>query len=63
MKLFQKIKLKTGEIADIVDILKDGEAYVVDIYEPNSEFRTETIKHSDIASKIVEVEQPISATA
>jgi len=61
MKLYQKIKLKNGEYAHIVEIYEDGVAYEADIYSTDGKTRTDTIKHSDIASVIVEVERPISA--
>ena len=59
MKLYQKIRLKSGEYAHIVEIYKDGEAYEADIYGKDGDTRTDTIKQSDIASLIVEVEQPL----
>ena len=58
MKLYQKVKLKSGEYAHIVEIYKDGEAYEADIYSKDGLTRTDTIKPSDIARLIVEVEQP-----
>ena len=60
MKLYQKIRLKSGEYAHIVEIYKDGEAYEADIYGKDGDTRTDTIKQSDIASLIIEVEQPLT---
>ena len=61
MELFQKVKLKTGEYAHIVEIYEDGIAYEADIYSnPNGVTRTDTIQHQDIVALIVEVEQPIA---
>lgn len=61
MANYQKIKLKSGEYAHIVEIYEDGIAYEADIYTTDGKTRTDTIKHSDIASLIVEVEKPIPA--
>jgi hypothetical protein len=61
MELYQKIKLKTGEYAHIVEIYDNGAAYEADIYSDDGKMITETIKHSDIESIIVEVEEPITA--
>ena len=63
LKEFQKIRLKSGETAHIVEILGDGKEYIADIYEGNGEYNTETIKPSDIASIIVEVEEPFKQEA
>jgi len=61
MELYQKIKLKSGEYAHIVEIYEDGIAYEADIYSKDGKTRTDTIKHSDIAAIIVEVEKPATA--
>ena len=59
MKLYQKIKLKTGEYAYIVEIYEDGVAYEADICGSDGKTRTDTIKQSDIAFVIEEIERPI----
>lgn len=61
LEMFQKIRLKDGRLAHIVEIFKDGEAYMADIRADNDEYETETIAPQDIKSVIVEVEQPYSA--
>jgi len=61
MAMYQKIKLKSGEYAHIVEIYEDGIAYEADIYSKDGKTRTDTIKHSDIAAIIVEVEKPLPA--
>ena len=60
LKLYDKIKLKTGETARIVDILKNESTtgYVVDI-EEDDDYRTETIFINDIKSVFVETEMPL----
>ena len=61
MKLYQKIKLNSGEYAHIVEIYKEGVAYEADIYSNDGKTRTDTIEHSDIACIIIEVEKPVTA--
>ena len=61
MELYQKIKLKNGEFAHIVEIYENGVAYEADIYSVNGKTRTDTIKHSDILSIVVEIEKPVPA--
>lgn len=45
--IYDKVKLKTGEIAHIVEIYEQGAAYEADI-EKDGDTETDTIKHSDI---------------
>ncbi|MCL2693614.1 MAG: DUF4926 domain-containing protein [Oscillospiraceae bacterium] len=61
MELYQKIKLKSGEFAHIVEIYEEGVAYEADIYSADGKTRTDTIKHTDIMSVVVEVEKPVPA--
>lgn len=60
LKLYDKIKLNTGETARIVDILKNESktGYVVDV-EENDDYRTETIFINDIKSVFIETEIPL----
>ena len=48
IKMFDKILLKTGEIAYIVEIYEQGVAYETDIDKSDGSIETDTIKHSDI---------------
>lgn len=48
IKEFDKVLLKTGETAYIVDILKPGLAYVVDIDKADGDTETEIIEQKDI---------------
>jgi len=61
MAMYQKVKLKSGEYAHIVEVYEDGVAYEADIYSDDGKTRTDTIQHSDIFSIIIEVEKPVSA--
>ncbi|MBQ5850487.1 MAG: hypothetical protein IIW54_06705 [Lachnospiraceae bacterium] len=47
IEMYDKVKLKTGEIAFIVEIYEQGIAYEADI-EKKEGIETDTIKHSDI---------------
>ena len=48
IKMFDKILLKTGETAYIVEIYEQGVAYEADIDKADGTIETDTIKHSDI---------------
>ena len=48
LELFDKVLLKTGETAYIVEIYNDGEAYEADIDRKNGDIETETIMPTDI---------------
>ncbi len=47
IKMFDKVLLKTGKIAFIVDIYNDGEAFEADISEDDG-VCTDTIRPEDI---------------
>jgi hypothetical protein len=49
--LYDKVRLKTGETAFIVDIYGDGEAFEADI-ERGTDTVTDTVQLSDIAEII-----------
>ena len=55
----QKIKLRTNEIARIVEVYKDGEAFEAEIFKSFGGIVVETIKPKDIASVYVENEIPM----
>ncbi len=59
IKLYDKVKLKNGKFAIIVEILEPQKAYIADIELSEGDYTTESIEYSDIAALIVEVEQPI----
>lgn len=54
--MYDKVELKNGKQATVVDIYKQGEAYEVDILIDDTgeypEYETDTIKHEDIKKKI-----------
>ena len=58
IKQYQKVKLKNGNLAVIVEILGNSEAYIADIEVSEDDYETDTIYPSDIASVFVEVEEP-----
>lgn len=58
IKLFDKIKLKTGEIARIVEILEPEVAFMADIAKKQGGYYTDTIKANDVLSVFGETEYP-----
>lgn len=48
INLFDKVKLKDGRTASIVEIYEQGVAYEADIEMEDGEFDTDTIKHEEI---------------
>ena len=50
--MFDKVLLKTGETAYIVEIYKQGEDYEADIDKKDGSIETEPIKYSDIVKII-----------
>jgi len=63
IKEYDKVRLKTGEIARISEVLEDGVAYIAEIIRRNGDFSVsiEQIKQTDISSVFVETEKPITA--
>ena len=57
---YDKVRLKTGEIARIVEIL-DTNVYLAEVATKNGDINTTKINKRDIATIIVEVERPIAA--
>ena len=57
---YDKVRLKTGEIARIVEIL-DSNVFLAEIATESGNINTTEINKSNIRAKIVEVEQPLSA--
>ena len=60
IKQYDKIKMKDGKYAVIVEVLESEKAYIADIELSEGDYTTETISFSDIAALIIEVEQPIA---
>ena len=52
IKLFDKVLLKNGETAYIVEIYEQGVAYEADIDKIDGIINTDTIKHDDIGRVI-----------
>ena len=59
---FTKVRLKTGEIAHIVEVLQQGVAYVAEIVRKNGEFTVsvEQVLHEEIESVFTEVETALA---
>ena len=56
-----KIKLKSGEIARVVEVLKRGEAYMVEVFLKTGGLSVNTIMPKEIASVFVETEIMMTA--
>ena len=54
IKLYDRVRLKSGETASIVDIYEAGVAYEADIDRSDGRIETDTIQHEDIAAMISE---------
>ena len=48
IKEYDKVLLKTGETAYIVEVWEQGVAYEADIDKKDGSIETDTIKHEDI---------------
>jgi len=59
---YDKVKLKSGEIARIVEIYECGVAYEAEIFHPNGEFSItlDTVMQKDILSVFKETEYQIA---
>ena len=55
----QKVRLKTNEIGRIVEVLKNGEAFMAEIFMSVGGIDIKTIRPNDIASVYVENEIPM----
>jgi hypothetical protein len=61
IKLYDKVRLKTGEIAHIVEIFEPDKLYMADISKSDGEYVTEEIRQIDISSIFVEMEEPLKS--
>jgi len=61
MAIFEgdKVKLRSGDTAWISEVLGNGDVYVVEILRKEGGASVEQIEYTDIAAKIIEVEQPL----
>jgi len=58
VKQYDKIRLKSGFIARIMEVLGANEAFIADVETGDGEYDTIDIKPSDIKSVFVEYEEP-----
>lgn len=52
LKLFDKVLLKTGETAYIVEVYNSGEAYEMDIDKQDGSIKTDTVWPDQIQKKL-----------
>ena len=62
IKEYDKVKLKTGEIARISEVLEDKVAYIADIFTKDGHISIEQIGYADIFSVFEEVEHTLAQT-
>ena len=60
IKECDKVKLKTGELAKISEVLKEGNDYIVEIFRANGHVEVDQISYNDISSVFIEVEHPLA---
>jgi len=60
IKEYDKIRLKTGEIARISEVLEEGVAYIADIFKISGSISIEQITHTDIESVFIKTEHPVA---
>jgi len=58
-----KIKLATGEIALVSEVLEAGVAYIAEIFSSGGSVSAGQIHHRDISSVFVEIERPVAQVA
>jgi hypothetical protein len=59
IKEYDKVKLRTGEIARIVEILEQGKRYIGEIVRADKHVDIDHIPFDDIISVFDEVERPL----
>lgn len=52
LEMFDKVLLKTGETAYVVEIYNSGEAYEMDIDQPGGKTLTDTVRPEQIEKKL-----------
>lgn len=60
IKECDKVKLKTGELAKISEVLKEGSDYIAEIFRANGRVEVDQISYNDISSVFIEVEHPLA---
>ena len=60
IQLYDKVKLRTGKIVKIVEVLGGGAVFVVEMYKDGEGLTIEQIYFEDILSVIKEVEYPLA---
>jgi hypothetical protein len=61
IRQYDKVKLRNGKYAIIVEVLEPQKAYIADVELSEGDYETETIFLKDIAARMVEIEEPITA--
>lgn len=61
IKEFQKVRLKTGEKAVIVEVLQENKVFLADVEKGEDDFENDEINFNDIASIFIETEAPVES--
>ncbi len=56
----EKVRLTTGEIARIAEVLEQGKMYIGEIIRTNRDVEIGYVSHDQIASVFEEIERPLS---
>ena len=54
---FQKVRLKTGEKAIIVEVLSNGQSFLADVIKDDGDYENDEITINDICGVFEEVER------
>jgi len=60
IKQYDKIRLNTGLVGRIMEVLGASEAFIVDVMNDDGEYDTIDVKPNDIKSKFIEYEELIN---
>jgi hypothetical protein len=56
---YDKVRLKTGEIARVVEILEAGVLYIAEIHRKGEGVSVEHVEHGEVFSVFKEIEHPM----
>jgi hypothetical protein len=56
---YDKVRLTTGEIARIVEVLEENIAYIAEVYRNDAGVSVEQISYGDISSVFEEIEHQL----
>jgi hypothetical protein len=60
---YAKVRLKTGNIARIVEVLEQGKMYIGEVIGKNGKVSVESVEQNEIATVFEEIEHPLESLA